>query len=308
MSTPGGQREHGAAKGEATYAQRESSRYRPAGQVKGDRKDNGPEIKGDHAWPELIGATIRDLKAARRFHRKLSGLFKRSRRAYARALSREERRLYWEKQLLPWERARYSLWAALNPFAWTVRARLADLLRILRQEVRPGDRLLDLGCGSGVLGARLADLPFSRYLGIDFSQAAIAQAQLRLSRLPQPERFRFEAHDVTEVTDWAEADIVVASGLADWIAPEELASLLVRLRTRTLVLTYTEAQAGASIPAYRLYHRFFRAWIARSRTVTARLHTEAEVRAILEQAGFLPRDSRRGGYLNPGRIVTATRR
>jgi 2-polyprenyl-3-methyl-5-hydroxy-6-metoxy-1,4-benzoquinol methylase len=44
---------------------------------------------------------------------------------------------------------------------------------------RSGGSLLDVGCGEGVLQRRLYPLGYSRYLGIDKSQEAIARAQTR---------------------------------------------------------------------------------------------------------------------------------
>src|SRR5436190_22074494 len=41
----------------------------------------------------------------------------------------------------------------------------------------PHARILDLGCGEGVLLDRLAPADYAQYLGIDFSDVAIANAQ-----------------------------------------------------------------------------------------------------------------------------------
>lgn len=51
-------------------------------------------------------------------------------------------------------------------------------LAFLRAEVRPGDRALDLGCGTGDFTAALAQVG-ARPVGIDVAQAAIARARAR---------------------------------------------------------------------------------------------------------------------------------
>ncbi|MDD4352346.1 MAG: methyltransferase domain-containing protein [Candidatus Gracilibacteria bacterium] len=47
---------------------------------------------------------------------------------------------------------------------------------ILKQEIRPGSRVLDLGCGNGRLWQALAELRLD-YLGIDFSENLIQEAK-----------------------------------------------------------------------------------------------------------------------------------
>ena len=55
---------------------------------------------------------------------------------------------------------------------------LAGLVSILGycQFLAP-DSILDVGCGAGVLAAKLKVLPYKSYLGVDISAEAIAQAQ-----------------------------------------------------------------------------------------------------------------------------------
>jgi trans-aconitate 2-methyltransferase len=71
---------------------------------------------------------------------------------------------------MPWDPAQYHKFQAerFAPFE--------DALRLVR--VRPGLRVIDLGCGTGELTRRLADaLPESETLGIDSSREMLALAQ-----------------------------------------------------------------------------------------------------------------------------------
>jgi 2-polyprenyl-3-methyl-5-hydroxy-6-metoxy-1,4-benzoquinol methylase len=47
------------------------------------------------------------------------------------------------------------------------------------QFLKPGAAVLDVGCGKGILHERLNPASYRRYVGIDFSQAAIARASQR---------------------------------------------------------------------------------------------------------------------------------
>jgi 2-polyprenyl-3-methyl-5-hydroxy-6-metoxy-1,4-benzoquinol methylase len=65
---------------------------------------------------------------------------------------------------------------------WDYLARLSELGRysVLAGYVchlRPGGSVLDAGCGQGVLLRRLPDHAYSRYVGIDVSESAIAAAR-----------------------------------------------------------------------------------------------------------------------------------
>ena len=46
----------------------------------------------------------------------------------------------------------------------------------LAHRLRPGGAILDVGCGEGVLQDHLRPLGYSRYLGVDVSETAVAQA------------------------------------------------------------------------------------------------------------------------------------
>ena len=67
--------------------------------------------------------------------------------------------------------------------------------------------VLDVGCGQGLFRARIAQLPFKRYVGIDVSTAAIARA-----RAYEDARTSFVEGDVCDVArELGQFDVVVCN-------------------------------------------------------------------------------------------------
>ena len=94
-----------------------------------------------------------------------------------------------------------------------------DLLRLIR--VRDGLRVIDLGCGTGELTARLADaLPGSDVLGIDTSAEMLAKAAL----LARP-GLRFEQGDLAQVS--GAYDLVFSHAAIQWV--DDHPALIARL-------------------------------------------------------------------------------
>jgi trans-aconitate 2-methyltransferase len=114
---------------------------------------------------------------------------------------------------MPWDPKQYEKFAAERyaPFE--------DLARLLR--VQPGLRVIDLGCGTGELTARLAGmLPESDVLGIDSSAAMLERA----AEFARP-GLRFEQRAIEDVAgQW---DLVFSHAALQWLADH--ASLVPRL-------------------------------------------------------------------------------
>ena len=92
---------------------------------------------------------------------------------------------------------------------------LADALQI-----SPGDTVVDVGCGCGVLSFVAARLEAERVVGCDISEAAVAVADANAKRLGLQDRTEFRAGNLLEPVTDVPANIVIGdvSGIPDPIA------------------------------------------------------------------------------------------
>lgn len=104
---------------------------------------------------------------------------------------------------MPWDPGRY------EQFKQERYAPFDDLVRLVR--VRDGLRIIDLGCGTGELTARLADLlPNSDVLGIDSSSEMLGRSQ----ELARP-GLRFELRAIEDVGGaW---DLIFSNAALQWL-------------------------------------------------------------------------------------------
>lgn len=114
---------------------------------------------------------------------------------------------------MPWDPNRY------EQFKKERYAPFNDLVALI--EVRPGLRVLDLGCGTGELTRRLADaLPESEVLGVDASAPMLARSE----EFTRP-GLRFERRSIEDVS--GEWDVVFSNAALQWVGDH--ASLFPRL-------------------------------------------------------------------------------
>jgi SAM-dependent methyltransferase len=204
---------------------------------------------------------------------------------------------FWESKILNWEDSRYSARNALNPLSWTVRRRLLQAERIVRERLPAGASVLELGCGSGLLAERLKD-HCRNYIGIDIAESAIARAGER----GLPETFRFMADDVSQLAPpWA--DLTIFLGLTDWLSPEQLQTLLSKIKSRDILFSYTEAYNWSP---YRLY----RNWVDGTRAANyrqARSYTRYDIEAVMSVNNLTMEVLVKAAPHNPGSIIWARR-
>ena len=89
-------------------------------------------------------------------------------------------------------------------------------LRMMEKYVEPGDKVLDVGTGSGILAIAAAKLGAAEVLGIDIDEDAVRVANENLENNQVDNVARAIVGDLTEGIDY-KGDVVVANLLADLV-------------------------------------------------------------------------------------------
>src|ERR1700736_448812 len=98
-----------------------------------------------------------------------------------------------------------NLYDAKHAFVWKFGA---DLLPLLAP--RPGERILDIGCGTGHLTAQIAESG-AQVVGVDRSQEMVAAARKAYPNL------QFEVADARKLPYQGEFDAVFSNATLHWI-------------------------------------------------------------------------------------------
>jgi SAM-dependent methyltransferase len=87
-------------------------------------------------------------------------------------------------------------------------------------EIHPGDTVVDVGCGSGVLSFVAARLGAGRVVGVDLSPEAVEVARRNAERLEVADRVEFRVGNLLEPARGVQADVIIGdvSGIPDEIA------------------------------------------------------------------------------------------
>jgi SAM-dependent methyltransferase len=111
----------------------------------------------------------------------------------------------------------------VDPSSSCTRSLLAHILAMLA--LRPGDLLVDLGCGRGGPGLWLARETTARLIGVDYSPKGIALATRTAGRfaLRTPAQFRVASFDATGLPDASADGVMSVDALA--LAPDRDAAL-----------------------------------------------------------------------------------
>ena len=87
-------------------------------------------------------------------------------------------------------------------------------------EIEPGDTVIDVGCGSGVLSFVAARMGAERVIGCDLSAPAVEVARENAKRLDLEGRVEFRVGNLLEPVRGIQADVIIGdvSGIPDEIA------------------------------------------------------------------------------------------
>lgn len=89
-------------------------------------------------------------------------------------------------------------------------------LRLMEKYMKPGDKVLDVGCGSGILSIAAALLSASDVLGVEIDPVAVDVARENIVRNKVEAVARAQYGDLTEGIDY-QANVVVANLMADLV-------------------------------------------------------------------------------------------
>jgi trans-aconitate methyltransferase len=103
------------------------------------------------------------------------------------------------------------LYGGRHAFVWQYGAGVVELL-----DPRPGERVLDVGCGTGHLTKRIADAG-AEVVGVDASVAMIEEARRNFPKL------KFEIADATAMRFDQPFDAVFSNAALHWVKPPEAA-------------------------------------------------------------------------------------
>ena len=89
-------------------------------------------------------------------------------------------------------------------------------LRLMAKYMQPKDKVLDVGCGSGILSIAGALLGASQVLGVEIDPVAVDVARENISLNGAAEVAKAQYGDLTEGIDF-KADVIVANLMADLV-------------------------------------------------------------------------------------------
>ena len=194
-----------------------------------------------------------------------------------------EPQAFWNAKILGWEASRYG--GAASPdlvegvagrVSSSVRFRLDVVARLLAPHLT-GRRVVELGCGSGLLAERLLELGAASYQGYDFSEAAIARAEQRAAGSPRGEAMRFAVAAIADLPPQGDA-LVISLGLIEWLTPAELDHLFALSRQGSCLHALSERRRSAAQLIHRAYVHFSYGW--KNGGYVPQYHQMAEIAAI----------------------------
>ena len=163
-----------------------------------------------------------------------------------------------------------------HSFVWKLAAAVLELL-----DAKPGERVLDLGCGTGHLAAKIAEAG-AQVVGVDRSHEMIRQARLKYPSL------RFEVMDAREISLDGTFDAVFSNATLHWIKEPQrvIAAVQKSLRPRGRFV----AEFGGKGNTAELLRAVPQAWVKLGIAGPAPhpwyYPTLAEYAGLLEQHGF----------------------
>lgn len=170
------------------------------------------------------------------------------------------------------------------------RRTLVDDHRRLAELLRPGLRVLDVGCGVGAITAGIAEAvgPEGWVVGVDRDEAHLEAARARYGAVTQ---LRFEMGDAVGLRFEREFDVVTAARTLQWVAePERAVARMARAAKRgglVVVLDYNLAENEWAPEPPMEFHVFYDAMLRWRASHGWRNRMAAELPGLFESAGLV---------------------
>ena len=163
---------------------------------------------------------------------------------------------FWESKILSWEQGRYGRpdrpmglveWIA-DRSSMSLRFRVAAIPELLRPFLA-NKRVIELGCGSGLLAGKLVEYGAASYLGIDIAESAIEKAR---QSYRGNDRIEFLVSDIEDIQKIS-ADLVISLGLFDWLTDQEMSSVFRKSGASNFLHAIAERRPGFQQWLHRCY-------------------------------------------------------
>jgi SAM-dependent methyltransferase len=223
------------------------------------------------------------------------------------APARVDPKSFWNAKILGWEDSRYHDAAAAPSLvekiaggvSSSLRFRLEAAVALLAPHL-PGRRVVELGCGSGLLAERLIALGAQSYQGFDIAETAIARARERHAKTSAAGRMAFDVAAVGDLSPQGDA-LVFSLGLFDWLSAEEIAHVFAIGAAGNYFHAVAEKRRSVQQAIHRLYVHFS---YGRRTGYQPRYHRIREIDAVLAGVGLKPAKVYRHGRMRFGIFVT----
>jgi SAM-dependent methyltransferase len=195
---------------------------------------------------------------------------------------------FWNDKILAWEDNRYGDRTGQGWLEWlagkvstSLRFRLDHAATQLEPQVR-GRRVVELGCGSGLLARRLIAAGAESYQGIDIADRAIARA--RATHADLGGRVSFDVEAVDNLGPLGDA-VVLSLGLFDWLDSPDIAHVFAIGRNGHYLHALSERRASVQQSLHRAYvHLSY----GRRTGFAPRYHRLAEIERLLADQNLAP--------------------
>ena len=170
-----------------------------------------------------------------------------------------DKKNFLEKKILDWEDARYNkTYNKLNFFEKLVNSTNETLifrLKITFEHLKPhfkNKKIIEIGCGSGLLAEEIIAAGALSYTGYDFSEKAVAKGNAIAKDKKLDNKVNFFAKSVNEL-EILDADIIFSLGLTDWLSDEEIKRLFYISQKAENLHSISEKRKSIGQMLHRLY-------------------------------------------------------